>query len=168
MVTCASLSARKVQVLGKDLIDDSDVVVLEVRAPHAGRQQIEHHACHLMRSPEHVPEFVHDRGEQVHAILLALVAARGVLGIVPWRRIDEPAPAGGVIVEPDDRVGSLRQSFAAQTRDADLDVIEGRHVDAGGLPAANGLAEQRRNLADSEHLLNGLRCAASQPSAGCC
>src|SRR5262249_61299762 len=35
-------------------------------------------------------------GEQVHVILLALVAWQSELAVVGRRRVDEPAPAGGV------------------------------------------------------------------------
>ena len=51
---------------------------------------------------KNVPDLVGQHGEQVHAVLLALIAGRGELGIVPRRQIDEPAPAGGVVVERDD------------------------------------------------------------------
>jgi hypothetical protein len=38
-------------------------------------------------------------------VLLALVAGREELTVVVWRRIDERAPAGGVVVEPDGVAG---------------------------------------------------------------
>jgi hypothetical protein len=54
---------------------------------------------------EQVADLVSEHGQQVHAVLLALVAGRGELGVVPRRRIDEPAPAGGIVVQPNGVAG---------------------------------------------------------------
>jgi hypothetical protein len=46
-------------------------------------------------------DLVCEEGELIHAILLALVAGRRELAVLPRRRLDKPAPAGG------DEVGSF-------------------------------------------------------------
>jgi hypothetical protein len=48
---------------------------------------------------EQVTQLVLQNHEQVHAVLLALVPTCRKLRIVPERRIDKPATAGGIGVE---------------------------------------------------------------------
>ena len=58
-----------------------------------------------VRKAEEDVQAAREYREQIHAVLLALVTGGGELGIVPRRRIDEPTPAGGVVVEPDGAAG---------------------------------------------------------------
>jgi hypothetical protein len=66
------------------------------RSPGAGGQGIDHHASVFMLVAEQMAHFVLQGSQQVHSVLLALVAGRDELGIVMGRRIDESARAGGV------------------------------------------------------------------------
>jgi hypothetical protein len=54
-----------------------------------------------------VADLVDKGGQQVHAASFPLVAGRGELGVVAGRRVGEPAPAVGVVVEPDRVAGRL-------------------------------------------------------------
>ena len=63
-------------------------------------QRFGHQSIGLMVVAEQVADLVGEHREQVDAALLALVAGGGELAVAAWRRIDEPAPAGGVVVEP--------------------------------------------------------------------
>src|SRR5262249_25934329 len=67
----------------------------------ASGQGLGHQAVDVMVVAAEVAGRVHQHGQQVHPALLALVAGRGKLAVVPRCRINEPAPARGVVVEPD-------------------------------------------------------------------
>jgi hypothetical protein len=69
--------------------------------PLAGVQRPGHPALDVRVQPEQVLDLVHQHAEQVPALLLPLVAGGGELTVVPGRCIDEPAPAGGIVIEPD-------------------------------------------------------------------
>ena len=58
------------------------------------------------------------------------------------RRIDEPAPAGGVAVEVDDVPGGQAEGRAAEVGDADLQVVQAGGINAGRLPAGEGFGEK--------------------------
>ena len=67
-----------------------------------------------------VAHLVHQRGQQVHVTALALVAGHEELGVVVRRGVDEPAPAGCVVVHPDG--GSRRQAKGGAAEIGDPDV----------------------------------------------
>src|SRR5262249_3424163 len=95
-------------------------------------------------------------GEQVHVVLLTLVAGGGELGVAARRRIDEPAPAGGVVVEVDGIAGGLAERQAAEVGDLNLDAADARRVNAGGLPPADRFEEQRPDRVGAEGLVRRL------------
>jgi hypothetical protein len=60
----------------------------------AGGEGFRHHAPLGVVAAEEVTDLVLQDREQVHAVILALVAGRGELGVVSLRRqVDESAPA---------------------------------------------------------------------------
>ena len=90
------------------MIHQCDVMVLRLGSSYARGERFGHHPVLVMRKAQRTAQFVHDDGQQVDAVLLALVAAQNELGVVPRRRIDEPARAGGVVVEAVSAVRSRR------------------------------------------------------------
>src|SRR5262249_14893707 len=109
--------------------------------PDTGGERVMHYAGCLMLLAQQMAHFVRDGREQVHPVLLALVAGRGKLGIVARRRIDKPAPVGGVVVEPDGVVGCEAKSRAAKIGDADIESAQIRDVDTGTLPPGERFEE---------------------------
>src|SRR5262245_59862467 len=98
-----------------------------------------------MFAAEQVAGLMLQNGEQVDPVLLALVTRRGELGIVPRSLVHEPAPAGGVVVEPDSVMGYVgyAERGATEVGDLNLDVAQAGNLRAGGLPAGDRFGEQR-------------------------
>lgn len=112
------------------------------RFPRAGGQGVRHHASFLVVEAKDVPDLVLEHRKQVHAILLALIAGRGEFGIVPRRRIDEPAPARGVVIEVDGVASGEAEGCAAKIGDADVDAAQQGSIDASSGAAINHLGQQ--------------------------
>src|SRR5262249_1912354 len=72
------------------------------RTPFSYGEGLLHGAVMLVLVTEQVTDLVSEHREQVLAVL---VARRGELGVLPRGRIDEPTPAGGVVVQPDGAAG---------------------------------------------------------------
>src|SRR5262249_14839338 len=85
--------------------------------PGANGQRPGHTAIWSVLQAEDVAHLVTDDRQQVHVILFALVAGRGELAVVMRRRIDEPAPAGRVVVQPDGAAGLQAEGCPAQVGD---------------------------------------------------
>src|SRR5262249_8468015 len=87
------------RLASKDLVQQGRIAGPRSRRrgpPGAGRQGLLPHATFRLIMAEQVADVVRQDGQQVQAVLLALVAGLDELRILPRRRIDEPAPAGGV------------------------------------------------------------------------
>ena len=62
--------------------------------PNTGRHRVVHQTAVRVLVAEQVAQLVHHDRQQVHAVLLARIAGRSGLGIVPRGLVQEPAPAG--------------------------------------------------------------------------
>jgi hypothetical protein len=104
-----------------------------------------------------VAQFVLDDGQEVDPIegpridCLQLPGARqgGILFVGGWRRIDEPAVAGGVKVEIDLVVFDLAEAAAVQVVDEELDLGQpgnGSGVQTGGRPAGDRFGDDRLEI----------------------
>lgn len=69
-------------------------------ASHASSQNFSHRANILVIAAEDVAKLMHDNTQKVHAIDFALVARMYKFRIIGRGRVDEPAPAGRIVVEP--------------------------------------------------------------------
>src|SRR5262245_12556391 len=76
------------------------------RLPCACGQGIFHDAVVGVFKSKHMAHLMHDHGQGIDAPLLALVTRFSELTVVVRRLIDEPAPAGRVVIEPDGPAGS--------------------------------------------------------------
>src|SRR5262249_20833229 len=92
--------------------------------PRAGGQRPGHQAVELMFAAEEVAQLVLQNGEQVHP---ALIAGEGGLAVVARRRID-PAPAGGIGVEPEDVAEGETRGDVAELGDVPVDAVPGGGV----------------------------------------
>src|SRR5262249_3321497 len=136
------------------------------RLTHAGRKRVAHHAPIRVIVAEQVADLVLKHGEQIDATLLALVAGRGELRIVPRRLVHEPAPAGGVVVEPDAVAGSSTKRRAAEVGDAEVDDAKARSVHAGRVPAVNCFGEDRLGDLGADCLWHRRGCQGSGRELG--
>ncbi len=71
--------------LAEDLIHQRHVVVLCIGSTDAGNQRFSHHAFNAVVLAQKVSQLVHYDSEQIHSMLLALVAEPQKLGAVPRR-----------------------------------------------------------------------------------
>src|SRR5262245_7519763 len=92
-------------LVGEHRIQQSPLVSGMTRrgqSPRAGGRRLGHQAVAVgMLVAELVAQLMHQDRQEVHAALLTLIAGGDELRVIPRRRVDEPAVAGGVPVEPD-------------------------------------------------------------------
>src|SRR5262249_7256614 len=120
----------------------------------AGLERSLHPPFRLVVAAEQVADLVLQYRQQVHPALFALITRCGELGVLPRGGIDEPAPPGRVVVQPDGVARRHAEGEAAQVGDADLDALEGRRVGAGGLPAGQRLRQERLHQPGAEGIVH--------------
>src|SRR5262249_61164184 len=98
-----------------------------------------------------MPDFVFEAPEQVHVILLALVAGRGEVEVVVRRRVYEPAPAGGHGVEPKGAAGGDSERGAVEVGDAGGDADKRGDIDGAPLPPRDRSGVGSQGIVESSH-----------------
>ena len=98
------------------------------------------------RTGKRLSHLMFQHSQQIHAVLLALVAMCGELRITPWCGINEPAPAGGVAIECYRLAQGNIWRCAGEIGDLNLDVAKSGGVDARGLPAMDRFWKQSNDL----------------------
>jgi hypothetical protein len=86
----------------------------------ANRQGFPHHVVVIgVLEAGQVSQLASEDRQEIHPVLLALVAGQAELGILPRCRVDEPAPAG-VVIQPEGVAVRQGEQVAAQVGHADL------------------------------------------------
>ena len=129
--------------LAENSVNNLRVFVYQAGVSDSGDQRRGHDTIGVMIQLQKVAQFVHHDGEQVHSILLALVARPEELGIVARCCINEPAPAGGIAIERDRVAAGQAQICPAQVRQRDLHASQLRQISAERTPAGLGLGDNR-------------------------
>ena len=132
--------------LAENRINHLSVLVHQADVSDSGDKRSGHDTFVIVILLEKVSQLVRHDGEQVHTVLLALVAGPEKLGAVCGRRVDEPAPTSRVVVEPNGVARGESERRAAEVDDLNLDVVQTRGVHARGLPEGEGFAEKRLSI----------------------
>ena len=109
-----------------------------------------------MFESQDVAQFVLDDCEEINAILLTLIAGQQKFTVVQRGLIDEPAPTGGVVVEPNRIARCEAQRCATEIRDADVDVLQSGGINSAGLKATHRSRKHRTRLLSRQHRCIGI------------
>ena len=147
----ATLSSRSFSLSNQP--EQSEVVLTDRHRPSAGRQRFGHSPFFVVVVAQQVPQLVHRDRQQVHSVLLALIARYRELAVLVRRWIDKPTPAGGVHVERDGVARRQAERGVLQVGNADI-----------RLPPIN-IRPRRFPASERASVSSGCTCARVRDSA---